>query len=265
MTRLAILRQKGPGEAPYWQRFEVEGTPNMTIAALLDKLNYDDDVFDIDGKPTTRVRWECSCLQGQCGACAMVINGRPALACDTFLRDLKGDEITLAPLTKFPVVADLVVNREAIERGLQEAKMYLEAPEADNSLAADDKPVTNDPSNREESHIAGENASGKPRTAAAHNEKLHDLQYTAARCLKCGLCLEICPNYVHGRQFLGSLLANNAFLLHSQSEERQQELKESFDAHFLIGCSKSLSCEEICPVGISTLASLFFMNRRRTH
>lgn len=37
----------------------------------------------------------------------MVINGVPALACETFLTDLACDELTIRPLQKFPVVHDL--------------------------------------------------------------------------------------------------------------------------------------------------------------
>lgn len=80
---------------------------------MLDDLNYRNDVINEDGEIVPRIQWSCSCLQGMCGACAMVINGRPALACETFLRDL-GNEITLEPLSKFPVVCDLISRRTAL-------------------------------------------------------------------------------------------------------------------------------------------------------
>lgn len=60
-----------------------------------------------------------------CGACAMVINGVPRLACSAFLRDIKGDELTLEPLSKFPVIDDLIVDRSIIESNLHRARAYL--------------------------------------------------------------------------------------------------------------------------------------------
>ena len=87
-----IKRQKGPNETPYWQSFNYDGDMNVTVVTVLNAINYTDDVFDIEGKPTSRINWECSCLQGVCGGCAMVINNKPSLACNTFLKDLKSNE-----------------------------------------------------------------------------------------------------------------------------------------------------------------------------
>ena len=56
----------------------------------------------------------------------MVINGRPALACETFLRDLKGEVITVEPLKKFPTISDLVVDRGVIQENLKKTDAYIE-------------------------------------------------------------------------------------------------------------------------------------------
>ena len=101
--RVEVLRQQSTGSSPYWEAFDYDGSRDITVAALLDHINYHDDIFTAEGKPTTRILWECSCMQGVCGACAMVINDVPALACETFLRDLGTDVVTLRPLRKFPV------------------------------------------------------------------------------------------------------------------------------------------------------------------
>ena len=83
-----ILRQASPFAKPYWQEFTYERNDNQTVAGMLDELNYKDDLKDITGEPAPRIQWECSCLQGMCGGCAMIINHMPALACETFVRDL---------------------------------------------------------------------------------------------------------------------------------------------------------------------------------
>lgn len=219
-----IKRQKSAGEKPYWQSFSYEGSTDKTVAALLDELNYTDDLYDIKGEAAPRILWECSCMQKLCGGCAMVINGTPALACGYFLSSVKGDVLTLEPLSKFPVIADLIVDRSIIEENLRKAKIYT----------------------------------GKYSGA---NEKEYEHCYSAAKCLKCGLCLEVCPNYSKGENFYGALFANDAFLTKSMSAERGTEIKKEYNKHFAAGCSKSLSCQKICPMEIPTLASILKMNR----
>ena len=115
--RVNILRQQSPKSEPYWETFEYDGPMDNSVAGVLDYINYHDDVVHADGKPSTRVGWECSCMQGVCGACSMVINGTPALACETFIRGLKAVE--LRPLRKFPVIHDLVVDRTVIQENLK--------------------------------------------------------------------------------------------------------------------------------------------------
>ena len=89
-----IKRQSSPDAAPYWQSFSYNGPMHVTVSAVLDAINYTDDLYDTEGNPAKRVRWECSCLQAVCGGCAMIINGVPALACNTFI-----DEVTKTDLT----------------------------------------------------------------------------------------------------------------------------------------------------------------------
>lgn len=221
-----IKRQEAFHTQPYWQSFSYDGERTISVAALLDDLNDREELLDVEGMPARKIRWACSCMQGVCGACSMIINGTPALACKTFLRDLPTDELRLEPLTKFPTACDLIVDRDVIEEGLQRARLYIgewEQPE----------------------------------------QKESEFLYTAAKCLKCGLCLEVCPNYGKGERFLGGLFANQARLTLSQSRERKAELLGEYRAHFAAGCSKALSCQKVCPVGISTLSSMLKLNRLR--
>ena len=224
--RVRILRQLFPGSAPYWETFEYDGPEDNSVAGVLDYINYHDDIADADGKRTTRIGWECSCLQGICGACAMVINGKPALACETFLRDIKGREITIRPLQKLPVIHDLVVDRSSIHENLKQANVCI--GEYRHSSDAD-----------------------------------HAHQYAAAKCLKCGLCLEVCPNYVNGRTFFGAAFANDCYLVASRNRDKADQIRTIYAEHFGKDCSKSLSCMEVCPMKIPTLASMAKLNRMK--
>ena len=224
--KISILRQRSPETAPYWESFAYTGTKELSVAGLLDHLNFHDDITDDQGRKTTRIAWEHSCLQGICGACAMVINETPALACETFLKDLPGDELRIRPLSKFPVIRDLIVDRSVIYDGLTEANVYIQAYQ---------------PSDTQD----------------------HRHQYDAAKCLKCGLCLEVCPNYTDGAVFFGALFANDCYLAAARNTARASEVKAVYDAHFGKSCSKALSCAAVCPMQIPTLASMAKMNRLR--
>ena len=93
--------------------------------------------------------------------------------------------------------------------------------------------------------------------------KEHDHQYSAAKCLKCGLCLEVCPNYLGAKDdFYGAEFVNNVYLLHSSSLNRKRALEKQYEEHFAKQCSKSLACRDICPAHLQTLSSISYMNRR---
>ena len=225
MMIVKIKRQDNPDSNYYWQSFNYDGPKHVTVSAVLDALNYTDDLFDVDGKAARRIRWECSCMQSMCGGCAMVINGVPALACATFADEVKGDSLLLEPLSKFPVVNDLVVDRSIIYENLNKAKAYLEN-------------FSND------------------------NLKQFEHQYSVAKCLKCGLCLEVCPNYHSGEDFFGAFFANESFLISSQSADKNDKIIKEYKKHFGAGCSNALSCHSICPMEIDTITSIIKMNRK---
>ena len=223
--RIRVLRKRPTENTQYWEEFIYEGPSDISVAGMLDDLNYKDDIVNAAGEHVPRIAWECSCLQGMCGGCAMVINGRPALACETFVRDL-GDVITIRPLSKFPVINDLVIDRGIIH---------------ENALKVNDYIKEYRPSPPKE----------------------YDHQYAAAKCLKCGLCLEVCPNYLKGERFYGALFANDCYLIATRSDVYNKDIIKDYDRHFAAGCSKSLACMDVCPMKIPTLSSMAKLNRKR--
>ena len=222
--KIKILRQKMSDSQPYWETFDYNGTPDISVAALLDYINFNDDIINDEGNKTDRIGWDCSCLQGVCGACAMVINDIPALACETFLKNLKGGIVTIRPLRKFPVVHDLIVDRSSIHENLKRTNVFI-----------------------------GEY---QPQ----QNEDFRH-QYDAAKCLKCGLCLEVCPNYTGGHNFYGALFANDCYLVSVRNKAKAKNIKKIYESHFANACSKSLSCMDVCPMHIETIASIGKLNK----
>lgn len=221
--KVKILRQVTPVSKPYWEGFEYDGPADNSIAGLLDHINYNDDIVNDKGENTTRIGWECSCLQGICGSCAMVINDRPALACETFLRDCRGKEIRIRPLRKFPVIHDLVTDRSSIHDNLKKTNIFI----GEYQLSDDAD---------------------------------HEHQYMAAKCLKCGLCLEVCPNYLSGKKFYGAAFANDCYLVASRNTSKASEIRKVYGEHFGGGCSKSLSCADVCPMKIPAISTMAKLN-----
>ncbi|MBR1866366.1 MAG: 4Fe-4S dicluster domain-containing protein [Lachnospiraceae bacterium] len=210
-----ILRMDGQERKPYRQSIlcEMEDA-DASVATALRKINTDVETRDIHGNPVPAIRWECSCLQKRCGACAMRINGKPRLACDAKLKEFANKTITLEPLKKFPVVADLVVDRSILYENLKLIGAWLE----------------------ERAELESED---------------QEMAYEGSRCLQCGCCLEVCPNFYAGGDFMGmAAFVPTARLMSELSATQRQKIFEAYRSHIYEGCGKSLACRNICPAGI---------------
>ncbi len=214
---LNILRRRRGDAKNYRQRFLYEPvTEGDTVATALTELNKREVLADINGTPAEPVEWECSCLQKKCGACAMVINGRPQLACAARLIDCKRQEIMIEPLRKFPVVCDLVVDRSILFENLKTLRLWL---------------------NKE----------------AELPDRYRELAYEASECIQCGCCLEVCPNFYTGGSFFGmSCVPITTRLLTEMPVNDAKEIAKLYARHTFAGCGKSLACKDICPKGIDT-------------
>ena len=115
---LRIWRQRGPQDAGGFVRYVLDQMrPETTLLEALDVLN---EGLVARGEPP--VAFDSDCREGICGACGLVVDGRPhgpvpgATACLVTLRAFAdGATITLEPFRTgaFPVVRDLVVDRRA--------------------------------------------------------------------------------------------------------------------------------------------------------
>ena len=212
---LRILRtERGSGHS-YLQDIPYSSeNDNATVATALTDLNANPDTVDCDGNPVGQIEWECSCLQKKCGACAMRIDEQPGLACDTKLKDCTGNPILLEPLKKFPVVADLMVDRTIMQENLKTVGVWL-------------------------------------RDVADLKEKHWELAYDGSRCLQCGCCLEVCPNFYPGGAFAGTAgFVPTARLLAELTETEKRQVRKAYRKHLYNGCGMSLACRNICPAGI---------------
>ena len=212
---ITVLRRDRGKEERYRQSFFYEtDNESDTVAAALTSLNERIVLTDIGGQTARKIEWECSCLQKKCGACAMVINGLPQLACQAKLSECKGGRAVLAPLSKFPTVCDLVCDRSILFENLKRLRAWL-------------------------------------GTDAQLSDFYHDIAYESSECLQCGCCLEVCPNFYAGGKFYGmSALPVTMRLLTEKQDYR--ELSKLYSKHIFGGCGRSLACKAICPKGIDT-------------
>ena len=214
---ISVLRRERNAQDSFWQSFSYSPmTENDTVATALSRLNTAEPLRDERGEEARKIEWECSCLQKKCGACAMVINGRPRLACEARLEELKSDVIRVEPLRKFPVVCDLVVDRSILFENLKTLRLWLDS---DARLADRDR----------------------------------ELAYEASECIQCGCCLEICPNFYPGGKFFGmATVPITTRLLTEMEPGEYRQLARLYGAHTFEGCVKSLACMDICPKKIDT-------------
>ena len=91
-----IQRQDTPDSTPYEETFEIPYRPNMNVISALMEIQR--NPVTKDGKKTSPVAWEMNCLEEVCGACSMVINGKPRQACSTMVDKLE-HPIKLEPTT----------------------------------------------------------------------------------------------------------------------------------------------------------------------
>ena len=237
-VRLKVKRQDGPGERSYWQEFELPWEPHMNVISAL--MAVQKRPVTTSGEKTTPVVWECVCLEEVCGSCTMLIDGRVRQSCSAMVDVIapEGQTITLQPMTKFPVVRDLVVDRSRMFEDLKRVHAWVEL-DGSYDLGAG------------------------PRQSQQNQETAYPL----SRCMTCGCCLEACPQINDSSTFIGAAAINQVrlFNLHPSGKmhagERLDALMED-DA--LTGCGKALNCAAVCPKEIPLVDSIAEMARATT-
>src|SRR5262245_45389261 len=121
---LRVWRQRAPGEPGGFVRYALDDAwPGMTLLEALDHLNE-----RLAARGESPVAFDSDCREGICGACGVMVDGRPhgprpgITTCLLPLRAFPdGATVTLEPLRTgaFPVVRDLVVDRRALDRVVQ--------------------------------------------------------------------------------------------------------------------------------------------------
>lgn len=237
-VRFHIKRQDSPQGVPYWEQYEVPYPPSANVISCL--LWIAANPVTTDGKRVTPVVWDCNCLEEVCGACTMVINGKVRQSCSALIGNLlkEADDITLEPMTKFPVVRDLMVDRTRMFNALTSIKGWVP--------------------------IDGTYALG-PGPEESPQEQ--ELRYALSRCMTCGCCLEACPQYLIDNDFIGAHAISQAryFNAHPTGEVLNDERLEVLEAPGgVTDCGNAQNCVKVCPKDIPLTESIAAMGRQAT-
>lgn len=256
-----ILRQDGPGKPNYWERHRVKYEPELNVISVLQRIAADRTT--VDGKEVAPVAWDCNCLEEVCGACTMLVNGQVRQSCSSLvdkLLDENPGEIELRPMSKFPVIRDLVVDRGRLFRALQKTKSWI--------------PV-------DTYYDMGPG----PKQSQDAQERMYPL----SQCMSCGCCLEACPQYTkieltrrsgetdeqfearkreaYDRAFVGAHAISQVMLFnaHPTGKFNAGERLDALTAEGGIQvCGNSQNCVAVCPKEIPLTTSIARAGRATT-
>ncbi len=225
---LHVWRQKNAREAGDFETIRATGiSPDMSFIEMLNVVNQD---LETKGQPP--IAFEFDCLEGICGTCCLMINGRAhgpesgTTTCQTHMRVFQdGDHITIEPwrARSFPVIRDLICDRSSFDRIIQQGGFV-----SVNTGGAPDA-----------------NAVPIPKSEA-------DVAMDAAACIGCGACVAACKNS-SAMLFVSAKIAQLAHLPQGQPERYRRVLKmiEAMDQEGFGNCTNQYECEAACPKEIS--------------
>jgi fumarate reductase iron-sulfur subunit len=215
--------------APFWQTYEIDDAAGMTLFIALSEIRE---------KLDPSLQFDFVCRAGICGSCAMLVDGRPALACRTLTQNL-GDAFTLAPLPFFELIGDLSVNTGKWMRGMSERlQAWVRQQEADPDLT---------------------------RLEARMEPELAEQIYELDRCIECGCCVAACGTARMREDFVGAVGLNKIarFRLDPRDTRGDDDYYELIgDDDGVFGCMSLLGCHDVCPKQLPLQAQIAFLRRK---
>jgi succinate dehydrogenase / fumarate reductase iron-sulfur subunit len=247
-----VLRQDRPDESSYWQTFSLERVPGMNVTSVLQQIAASPRTTT--GQCVAPIAYESNCLEEVCGSCTMLINGRVRQACSALvdrLLEQQPQQIELRPMSKFPVIRDLVVDRRRLFRALEKLQCWIQ--------------------------VDGYFDAG-PGSRQSQEEQEH--AYPLSKCMSCGCCLEACPQYgkvevnpqpgetneqVSQREdatfdaaFIGAHAMSQVVLMNSNPTGRMaasERLEALIAPGGIQNCGKAANCQAVCPQEIPLMTS----------
>jgi len=225
---LKVWRQAGPNDQGRIETYEAKDIPEeASFLEMLDIVNE-----RLVAENTEPIHFDHDCREGICGTCSLTINGIPhgkdrgITTCQVHMRKFTdGDTIWIEPFRSraFPVVKDLVTDREAFDR-IQQAGGFISV-----------------------------RTGGAPDAHAAPIGKAAaDAAFSAAACIGCGACVAACKN-ASAMLFVAAKVSHLSHLPQGKPERAKRALAmvRQMDDEGFGGCTNQYECEAACPKEIS--------------
>src|SRR5260370_3223565 len=222
-----IRRQGYTNDKPRWEEFELAWHPGMNVISSMMEIAR--DPVTRDGKPTTPITYDSNCLEEVCGSCAMLINGKAKMACSALVDNLE-KPVRLEPLSKFPVIRDLAVDRNVLFENLKRVKAWV--------------PVDG-------TYDLG---SGPRVTMEAQEEA-----YPLSRCISCCICMEVCPLFTEDTGFVGAATISQVRLFNTHPTRaalKRERLAALMGDGGIQECGYAQNCVQACPTDIPLTQSI---------
>lgn len=229
--QISVVRYnpQDPATKPRLQAYDLTEAPGMTLFIALNEIRETQD---------PSLQFDFVCRAGICGSCAMLINGRPGLACRTLTKNLDA-AITLAPLPVFELIGDLSVNTGKWMRGMSErVQSWVHTKGAEADLGRIEDPMEPD---------------------------LAEQVYELNRCIECGCCVAGCGTARMRPSFVGAVGLNKVarFRLDPRDARTDDDYYELIgDDDGVFGCMALLGCHDVCPKELPLQTQIAFLRRK---
>jgi len=217
-----------PGDKPRMQEYKLEEQDGMSMFVALTKIREELD-------PT--LMFDFVCRAAICGSCAMLINGRPRLACKTLAKNMPS-RITMMPLPVFKLIGDLCVDTGTWFKDLQiKTEAWVHTNKKFDPKALEEK---------------------------MDNEVAEKI-YEPDRCVECGCCVAACITANIRDDFIGATGINKVarFMLDPRDERSDADYFDVVgNEEGTFGCVGLMGCDDLCPMEIPLQENLAYVRRK---
>ncbi len=239
--QVTVVRQKDADSAPYEEVFDVAYKPRMNVISVLMEIQA--NPVNTKGERVAPVAWDQACLEEVCGSCTLRVNGRVRQACSALIDQaapLQGNirRLHLAPMSKFPRVRDLVVDRSRMFENLKKVQAWIP--------------------------IDGTYDLGPGQRMS---QKDQQLAYHFSQCMSCGCCVEACPQVSEKSNFIGPAALGQVRLFNSHPTGKlnaEDRLEAISGDDGIASCGNAQNCVQVCPKEIPLTRAIAELNRDTT-
>jgi len=270
--------QPESGSGPYWEEFNVDLEPSLSVLdALLQAKDREDGSLAV----------RCSCRAAICGSCGMKINGQSGLGCKTQIGEaqeqankMKAATGVTAAEASSPIGAQSPESQDAVRAtGQEEAGPGPITATTETTAPIVIEPMGNMPvikdlvTDMESTHWTKirrvtpwllPHGEAPEREYVVEPESMIDITQSMA-CIQCGACVSSCLSMEADPDFIGPAALAKAYRFvgdprDAETVERLHDLAE--DPHGIYDCTHCFSCIDACPKGVAPMDQIMRLRRK---